>query len=133
MVVRINMDQPLMTIVDSLVQQRNLSIPGFALEDWEDEIQRLAPGYLALEAQGREIEYDLADLWNEEGLFYNHYTLAQKKHYRETGSYYIPPPRFVPPPRQPIPAPALPTSSNALGESFLQLFKDKLATDLRKE
>lgn len=127
------MDEPLMTIVDSLIQRRSLNGLGSRLEEWKDEIQRLAPGYLALEAQGRAVEYDLADLWNEEGLCYNHYTLEQKRHYRETGSYWIPPTRFIPPPRQPVPAPTLPPPSNALGESFFQLFQDKLGKEAGKE
>lgn len=121
------MNEPFMSIVESLIQRRDLTRLGSRLEEWGDEIEKFAPGYLALEAQGREIEFDLADLWNEEGLNYNHYTLEQKRHYRETGSYWIPPPRFIPPPPKPAPAPSLPPPSNALGMSFHQLFQDKLS------
>jgi hypothetical protein len=127
------MDEPLMTIVNSLIERRDLNTSGFQLEDWQDEIEKFAPGYLALESQGRAIEFDLADLWNADDQSYNHYTLEQKRRYQDTGSYFMPPTRFIPPPRQPVPVPSLPPPSHALGESFFQLFKDKLSDEASKK
>ncbi|EED22599.1 conserved hypothetical protein [Talaromyces stipitatus ATCC 10500] len=79
----INMDEPLLSIVDVLIQRNSLI--HLQLEDWKDEIEIFAPGFLALESRGRASDFDLKDLWNEAGLSYIYYTREQKRVMRETG------------------------------------------------
>lgn len=81
------MNKPMISIVETLIQRHYFT--SLTLEEWEDgEIERFAPGFLALEAQGRAVDFELANLWNEDDLQYIHYPLELKIRYRETGKYW---------------------------------------------
>lgn len=81
------MDDPLLAIVDSAMQRRLLSNI-LDLADWEDELRIFAPGYMELEAQGRAIDYDLANLSTDVLEGHAHHTREMKERRRTTGSYF---------------------------------------------
>nr|XP_003188875.1 hypothetical protein ANI_1_2096104 [Aspergillus niger CBS 513.88] len=58
----LNLDQPLVDIIDSAQQKREIDIRGFTRELLTAQLEVFAPGYLALEKQGLEVQYDLANL-----------------------------------------------------------------------
>lgn len=58
----LDLDQPLVDIIDSAQQKRELDIHGFTRELLTGQIEVFAPGYLELERQGLEVQYDLANL-----------------------------------------------------------------------
>ncbi|GLA42691.1 hypothetical protein AnigIFM63309_011238 [Aspergillus niger] len=58
----LNLDQPLVDIIDSAQQKREIDIQGFTRELLAAQLEVFAPGYLALENQGLEVQYDLANL-----------------------------------------------------------------------
>ncbi|PYH71040.1 uncharacterized protein BO88DRAFT_486395 [Aspergillus vadensis CBS 113365] len=58
----LDLDQPLVDIIDSAQQKRELDIHGFTRELLTAQIEVFAPGYLELERQGLEVQYDLANL-----------------------------------------------------------------------
>lgn len=68
------MSEPLLDIVKFLMQRGDLHVFRGSMADWAQQIRKFAPGYLELEAQGREVEFDLANLWNEKRLRYSHHT-----------------------------------------------------------
>lgn len=58
------MDLPILDILDheKATQQLIVDIDVCNREDWEEDVERYAPGYLALEAAGHGSEYDLGRL-----------------------------------------------------------------------
>jgi hypothetical protein len=60
---RLNIDMPLLDILEETKQRREFGWEDWgSREIWTREIDRNAPGYLALEAQGRESEFNLESL-----------------------------------------------------------------------
>jgi hypothetical protein len=75
------MNQSLLAIVNQAMERKDLRQGRdfrHRLSLWEREIEKFAPGYLALERQGRAIEFDLANLWTEVLESYSHFPLPQK-------------------------------------------------------
>ncbi|GLB07656.1 hypothetical protein AtubIFM57258_003005 [Aspergillus tubingensis] len=58
----LDLDQPLVDIIDSAQQKREVDIHGFTRERLAAQLEVFAPGYLELERQGLEVQYDLANL-----------------------------------------------------------------------
>ncbi|KAJ5613719.1 hypothetical protein N7528_007373 [Penicillium herquei] len=58
-----DMDLPLLDLLEtSHRHEKSLGIPGLNRKQWSEEIERNAPGYLELESQGREVEFELSQL-----------------------------------------------------------------------
>lgn len=68
------MDEPFLGIVKFLMQREDLHVFRGSMADWEQQIRKFDPGYLELEAQGREIDFDSVNLWNKKRLRYSHHT-----------------------------------------------------------
>ncbi|KAJ5712176.1 hypothetical protein N7488_006332 [Penicillium malachiteum] len=59
----IDMDLPLLDLVETAQKKgKFLMDPGYTREQWAEEIERNAPGYLELEAEGHEAAFDLHQL-----------------------------------------------------------------------
>ncbi|GKZ34381.1 hypothetical protein AbraIFM66950_004612 [Aspergillus brasiliensis] len=58
----LDLSQPLVDIIDSAQQKREIDINGYTQELLTAQLEIFAPGYLALERQGLEAQYDLANL-----------------------------------------------------------------------
>ncbi|OJJ70045.1 hypothetical protein ASPBRDRAFT_197752 [Aspergillus brasiliensis CBS 101740] len=58
----LDLSQPLVDIIDSAQQKREVDIRGYTRELLTEQLEVFAPGYLALERQGLEVQYDLANL-----------------------------------------------------------------------
>ncbi|PWY80848.1 hypothetical protein BO94DRAFT_602226 [Aspergillus sclerotioniger CBS 115572] len=76
----LNMDLPIVDIVNSSTQRGELHVP-YSREHWALELELFAPGYLELEARGLEVEYELTSL-SDEMDSYNHRVPPQKGPYR---------------------------------------------------
>ncbi|GKZ79585.1 hypothetical protein AnigIFM56816_003786 [Aspergillus niger] len=61
----LNLDMPLVDILDTAQQNGELRFTRYTRDDWAAQLEIFAPGYLALERQGLEMNYDLANLWSD--------------------------------------------------------------------
>lgn len=59
-----DIDQPLIGILNSAHQRGELVFDMYSPDDWARQLEDFAPGYLDLEAQDREADYDLSNLWD---------------------------------------------------------------------
>jgi hypothetical protein len=59
-----DIDQPLIGILDSAHQRGELFFDEYSPNDWARQLEAFAPGYLDLEAQDREADFDLTNLWD---------------------------------------------------------------------
>ncbi|KAL4966730.1 uncharacterized protein BDV14DRAFT_198538 [Aspergillus stella-maris] len=66
----INMDLPILDILTSAKEANQLDADTALCnrEQWTEDVELYAPGYLALEAQGREADYNLSNLVDPESL-----------------------------------------------------------------
>ncbi|KAJ5711006.1 hypothetical protein N7488_005162 [Penicillium malachiteum] len=63
-----DMDIPLLDLLETTHQdEKFLGVPGLNREQWAEEIERITPGYLELESQGREVEFELSQLQPTDG------------------------------------------------------------------
>ncbi|KAE8139388.1 hypothetical protein BDV38DRAFT_281156 [Aspergillus pseudotamarii] len=59
----LDMDLPILELLESTTQANKFLYPGYGSRDlWVRIVEQSAPGYLELEAQGREVEFELDDL-----------------------------------------------------------------------
>jgi hypothetical protein len=65
-----NMDLPILEILQHAKDTNQLfgDMNLCTLEDWKEDIEAYAPGYLALEAVGRGLDYDLGNLVSPEDV-----------------------------------------------------------------
>ena len=61
----LSLDMPLVDILDTAQQNGELRFNDYTREYWAAQLEIFAPGYLALERQGLEADYDLANLWSD--------------------------------------------------------------------
>lgn len=59
-----DIDQPLIGILNLAHQRGELIFDMYSPDDWARQLEDFAPGYLDLEAQDREVDYDLTNLWD---------------------------------------------------------------------
>lgn len=66
-----DIDQPLINILHSAHQRGQLEYDSYSPDDWARQLEDFAPGYLDLEGQDREADYDLDNLWNPSRFTYS--------------------------------------------------------------
>ncbi|PCG95678.1 Hypothetical protein PENO1_072120 [Penicillium occitanis (nom. inval.)] len=59
-----DIDQPLIGILDSAHQRGELFFDEYSPDDWARQLEAFAPGYLDLDAQDREADFDQINLWD---------------------------------------------------------------------
>ena len=76
---RIDISQPMIAVLDALTRRNIWKSPSqYPPDYWAREVDYFAPGYLELEAEDREADYDLNNLTNYDDLI-NYYPPPEQR------------------------------------------------------